>query len=43
MKELDVMWNNGLDAFNFCWTESVRPLQYFCCSLLFVYLKRQDS
>ena len=36
--ELDVIWKMDPDIFNFCWCESVKPLQFFCLSMLLSYL-----
>ena len=44
MYELDVTWNNGFrHIFNCCWSDSVKPFQFFCQSmpLSFVIEERQ--
>jgi len=37
--DIGTVWNNAFHhIFNCCWRESVKPLQYFCQSLLLSYL-----
>jgi len=39
LRELKVICNNGFSRiFNCCWRDSVKPLQFFCYSLLMSYL-----